>query len=568
MIKSRPILLFILLFFSLATYSQDKDKEKIVKLDGSLGMYYDGYSYDVSNYTSFRPRNPSDLLRLNFNANISIGKYLSIPFGINITNQKTSYNLPNIPEENLFSYVRNPRNNIHIDPKYKWMQFHLGSHTPNYSPLTTGDIQIFGAGVEINPGKFILSANYGKSQLAIEPDPILNIGGAYDQKIIGMQVGVGKLEKSRFVLNFIKIEDDVFSVINKPIGIDPITGITVSPLLELKIANKITFSTETAGSIYTSNLNASAFTFTESYFSTISNFVELNSSSKIDFSHTSSIQYAAKTFSLGGEVRYIGPGFMPVGYRNIEKDIIDYKLNGGLKLFKNKFNIKGTFGVRTNNIKNTKLQSTERIIGNVNIYAQLSKKFSVNANYNNYSFGNNESNNLIRIDMINNSFSLTPTYQIQAKAANHILSANISNISFEQFDVSANGFTNTLSKSYNANYMLILKNSPLTVGFTGLYLENQSPITNLNLLNFNSTIGYKLFKKKLTPSLMIGYSIIDKDIYTADKRINLKLKCMYKITKKLDFNLAYSLNNYRYGSYRPDGLLTENMFQLSLLQKL
>ena len=566
MVKLKLILLFIVFIFSLTAFSQQK--EKTVNFDGSIGVYYDGYSYDVSNYGTFRPRNPSDMLRLNLNASINIGKYLTIPFGINVSNQKVSYNLPNLPEENLFSYVRNPRNNIHIDPKYKWVQLHVGSHTPNYSQLTTGDIQIFGAGIEMNPGKFILSANYGKSQIAIEPDPILNIAGAYDQKLYGMQVGIGKLEKSRFVLNFIKIEDDVYSVVNKPIGINPITGITLSPLLELKIAKNVTLSTETAGSVFTSNLTASPITFDQTIFNTINDIVKLNISSKVDFSHSSSLQYASKLFTLGGEFRYIGPGFMPVGYRNIEKDIIDYKLNGGLKLFKNKFDIKGIFGVRTNNIRSTSLQSSKRIISNVNVFAQLTKSFSVSANYNNFSFGNNETNNLIRIEMINNSFSITPTYQINAKTVNHLISANVSNISFEQFDVAANDFTNTLSKSYNGNYMLVFKKNPLTLGFTGLYLENKSPISNLNLLNFNTNIGYKFFKKKITPSLMLGYSIINKDTYTADKRLNVKLKCMYKVNKKLDFNLSYSLHNYRYGSYKPNGILNENTFQLSLLQKL
>ena len=566
MVKLKLILLFIVFIFSLTAFSQQK--EKTVNFDGSIGVYYDGYSYDVSNYGTFRPRNPSDMLRLNLNASINIGKYLTIPFGINVSNQKVSYNLPNLPEENLFSYVRNPRNNIHIDPKYKWVQLHVGSHTPNYSQLTTGDIQIFGAGIEMNPGKFILSANYGKSQIAIEPDPILNIAGAYDQKLYGMQVGIGKLEKSRFVLNFIKIEDDVYSVVNKPIGINPITGITLSPLLELKIAKNVTLSTETAGSVFTSNLTASPITFDQTIFNTINDIVKLNISSKVDFSHSSSLQYASKLFTLGGEFRYIGPGFMPVGYRNIEKDIIDYKLNGGLKLFKNKFDIKGIFGVRTNNIRSTSLQSSKRIISNVNVFAQLTKSFSLSANYNNFSFGNNETNNLIRIEMINNSFSITPTYQINAKTVNHLISANVSNISFEQFDVAANDFTNTLSKSYNGNYMLVFKKNPLTLGFTGLYLENKSPISNLNLLNFNTNIGYKFFKKKITPSLMLGYSIINKDTYTADKRLNVKLKCMYKVNKKLDFNLSYSLHNYRYGSYKPNGILNENTFQLSLLQKL
>lgn len=566
MIKVKSTLLFIIIIFNITAYSQNK--EKTINIDGGIGLYYDGYTYEATNYSSFRPRNPSDLLRLNINANLSIGKYLSIPFGINVSNQKVSYNLPNLPEENLFSYVRNPRNNIHIDPKYKWLQFHLGSHTPNYSQLTTGDIQIFGAGVEMNPGKFILSANYGKSQLAIEPDPSLNIAGAYDQKIYGIQLGVGKIESSKFVLNFIKIEDDIFSVVNKPIGVDPIEGITISPLLEFKISDKITFKTETAGSIYTSNLDANTNEFSESYMKTINDLVKLNTSSKYDFSHVTAIQFMSKKFSLGGEVQYIGPGFMPVGFRNIEKDIIDYKANMGLKLFKSKFDLKGTFGVRTNNIKDTKLESTKRIIGNVNLFAQFSKSFSLNANYNNYNFGNNENNSLIQIKMINNSYSVTPTYQINAKSINHLMSASISSISFEQFDIAANGFTNTNSKSFNANYMLIFKNNPLTIGFTGLLLENKSPVSDLNLINFNTNIGYKFFKKKMIPSLIIGYSIINKDSFTADKRINLKLKFMYKINKKLDFNLLYSLHNYRYGSYKPNGLLSENMLQLSLFQKL
>lgn len=566
MIKVKSTLLFIIIIFNIAAYSQNKDKT--INIDGSIVLYYDGYTYEVTNYSSFRPSNPSDLLRLNINANLTIGNYLSIPFGINVSNQKVSYNLPNLPEENLFSYVRNPRNNIHIDPKYKWIQLHLGSHTPNYSQLTTGDIQIFGVGVEMNPGKFILSANYGKSQLAIEPDPILNIAGAYDQKIYGIQLGIGKIEKSKFVLNFVKIEDDIFSVVNKPIGIDPISGITISPLLEFKISDKITVKTETAGSVFTSNLNALNIEFPESYMKIINNLIKLNISSRLDFSHITSIQFVSKKFSLGGEVQYIGPGFMPVGFRNIEKDIIDYKVNTGLKLFKSKFDFKGTFGVRTNNIKETKLESTKRIIGNINLYAQFSKSFSLNANYNNYSFGNNENNSLIRIKMINSSFSVTPTYQINAKSINHLITANISNISFEQFDIAANGFTNTNSKSFNANYMLIFKNNPLTLSFTGLLLENKSPVSDLNLINFNANIGYKFFNKKIIPSLMIGYSIINKDSFTADKRINLKLKFVYKINKKLDFNLLYSLQNYRFGSNKPNGLLNENMIQLSLLQKL
>lgn len=558
---------FIFGLFVLTNFCYSQVKEKIVKIDGSMGLTYDGYSYYTENYATFRPRNIEDFLRFSANANISFGKYFSMPFGINISNQKTSYNLPSLPEENLFNYIQNPRNNIHIDPKYKWLQLHLGSHTPLFSDLTTGDIQIFGAGIEINPGKFILSANYGKSQIAFEPDALLNVSGAYDQKFYGVRFGYGKVEGTKFVLNIVKIEDDIFSVMKKPIGINPISGLTISPLMEFKFTEKFTVKTETAGSIFTSNLSAVPIVFSESFLNTINNIVALNSSSKADFSHASSLEFKSKKFTLGGEIKYIGPGFIPVGYRNIEKDIIDYKINTGFSLINDKLNINGAFGVRTNNIKNTKLQSTQRLISNMNVYAQITKSFSINANYNNFSFGNNETNNLIRIEMVNNSFSISPNYSIESDSKTQQISTNISLNSFQQFDIIANGFVNTTSKNFTTNYMIMFKKTPLRINFSGLFLDNKSPVSNLNLINFSTNIGYKFYNKKIIPSLNLGYAIINKDNFTGDKRVNIKLKTLYKINKKLDFNLSYLFNNNKYGSYRPNGLLNENIFQLSMLKK-
>ena len=80
-----------------------------------MSFNFDTYHYTAKNYDSFRPRYQDLLMRLSGNLNIKIGEHLSIPIGMNITNQDFSYNLPTIPEENFIDYIRNPRNNIHID---------------------------------------------------------------------------------------------------------------------------------------------------------------------------------------------------------------------------------------------------------------------------------------------------------------------------------------------------------------------------------------------------------------------------------------------------------------------
>ena len=113
----------------------------------------------------------------------------------------------------------------------------------------------------------------------------------------------------------------------------------------------------------------------------------------------------------------------------------------------------------------------------------------------------------------------------------------------------------------------MFKKNPLNISFSGLLLDNKSPISTLNLINFSTNIGYKFYQKKITPTLNLGYAIINKDNFTADKRVNIKLKTLYKINKKLDFNLSYLFNNNKYGSYRPNGFLNENIFQLSMLKK-
>lgn len=558
------ILSLIFIISSGCMYSQQKEQK--VTFNGNIGLFFDTYNYSEENFPTFRPKYPENELRLNANATLQIGEYLSIPFGINISNQKTLYNLPSLPEENLIDFIQNPKNDISINPEYKWIKSYLGSQTPNYSSLSTGDTQIFGIGMDLNPGKFIFSANYGLSQRAIESDTMFNIVGAYKQKIIATRIGYGKIDGPKFTLNFVKVKDDVNSVINTPLYDDPIEGITISPLIELKIKEKLLFKTETAASIFTSNLN-NTFTIDDATIESLSDLISVNASSNADISHVSSIDWISKKFTIGGEVKYIGPGFVPVGYRNIEKDILDYKLRSSFKLFKDKTSINGMFGIRTNNVQNTNLQSTKRVISTVNVFSQISDAFSINANYSNFGFNNNEINNIIRVEMINNSFSLSPSYIFETLTINHQINANGSLTIFDQFDGVSSAFVATTSKNFSLNYNLMFKEMPLNINFIGLFFNNEMPASTIKMSNYGTTISYKFFDKKLSPSLGFNLANITRDSFTTDHRLSMRLKAKYKITKKLQFNASYRLNNYKYGSRKPNAITNEHRMQFALLQK-
>jgi hypothetical protein len=560
------ILLIALLGVITFGYSQTEKEKFKVNLAGSIDLHYDIYDYSEENYPTFRARYPEDLFRLNANATIQIGKHFSIPFGINITNQNTSYNLPSVPNENLIDYISNPRNNISIHPKYKWIQSYIGTHTPDYSELSTGDINIFGGGLDLNPSKFIFSFNYGVSQRAIEENSMFNIVGAYEQKIIATRIGFGKIEGSKFTINIVKIKDDVNSLISTPIDAKPIEGITLSPLVEIKFGKKIFFKTETAISIFTSDL-LNSFNIDNGIVDSFKDIIKINASSKGDFSHVSSIDWKSKKLTLGGEVKYIGPGFVPAGFRNIEKDILDYKFKTTVKLFKGTTNINGMFGVRTNNLQNTTLQSTKRIISNINIFSQISKSFSFNASYSNFGFNNNISEDLLRIEMVNNSYSISPTYRFDTEKFNHQIGVNGNLNSFDQFDTTTAVFVASISKSYSLNYNLLFKEIPLNINTMLLNLKNETPVSDFIMTNYITTISYKLFDKKVTPSLSINLASIKNQGFTKDKRASTRFKFNYKITKKLKFRFSYRFNKYTYGSTRPNALTKENRIQISLLKK-
>ena len=147
-ISRLPAIMFLILSLSVSA-----EKPGSFKINGNMGFFYDWYGYSQQDYETFRPKYPEHLIRFSFHSTISAGKYFSMPLGVDITNQQTSYLLPALPEERFIDYVQNPRNNISINPTYKWAKVFLGTQIPAYSPLTTGDIPVFGAGVQLNPGR-------------------------------------------------------------------------------------------------------------------------------------------------------------------------------------------------------------------------------------------------------------------------------------------------------------------------------------------------------------------------------------------------------------------------------
>ncbi len=559
--------LLLIHFLLLVAKSSSGQTTNPLTFSGNVGLFYDFYDHNAENYQSFRPRYPNNLGRISAHATVSAGNYFSMPIGIDFSAGQATYRLPTLPEERLIDYVRNPRNNIQINPRYKWVQAWLGTQTPSFSALTTGDIPIFGAGLEINPGKFILSAHYGTSQIGINANPTEQVAGAYRQQILASRIGYGKKDGTHFILNLVRLSDDIHSVEQRPMGIRPKEGLVISPILQIRLSPSLTLTTETAGSAYTRDLLGPDLFLENDYTPIAEHVLDVNGSTNTDFSNISSLDWKSESFGLGVEVRYIGPGFEPVGFRAMERDIIDYNVKTNVKLFSNKVMMNGSTGIRTNNLQNTTVESTQRFIANVNLFAQVSESFSFNSNYSNFGFRNNVLFDTLKVEMIQNMVAVNPTLQLRGNAANHIIGLGSTFQNFDEFNVFTGNYNQTRSVSFTGNYNIVFTNMPLNLGLMGMYLENTSPATTLNLYNIRLMARYRFFDKKITPRIVMSYTGVQRNEHSTDQRLQLQLNTSFTITKSMQLTAGYNLSNYIYGSFRPDARTTEHRLSMSVQQK-
>ncbi len=536
-------------------------------IQGNIGIFYDMYNYSTLGYDDFRPRFPSDLARFSAHATVTAGKHFSMPFGIDITNQSTAYHLPSLPEERLIDYVQNPRNNININPTYKWAQAYLGSQSPNFSSLTTGDIPIFGVGIELNPGKFLFSAHYGRSQLAINANPVENIVGAYEQRILASRIGFGQAGGTLFTLNMVYRNDEESSVDMPPAGLQPQQGFTLSPRLQIQISETVKLVTETAGSAFSHDLNGPAMPMESELLDQAGNLIPVNGSTNPDFSNISSLEWQSSHVGLGGEVRYIGPGFEPVGYRAMERDLIDYNLKANLRLWDNRLLLNGTAGIRQNNLQNNQAESTTRIIANANLYTQITEAFNISTMYSNFGFRNNVLFDTLKVEMIQNMFSVTPGLQVTRNNINHIINATASIQLFDEFNVFTGEFISTRSTSYNASYNLVFTSIPFNIGLMGMYLQNETPAMDLDLYHIGLTARYRIMGNRLIPSVMLAHSGITREGFTTDHRWRANLRASYEVRQSMELRLGYTYSYYQYGSVRNDAATHEHRLQISLAQR-
>ena len=540
------------------------DVAPLFRISGSATITGDVYDFSSSPDGSEQPRRPANLWRFLLNPVITIGDAVTLPFTIMLSTRETSTIVPALRAPTFLQFLQNPANNLGVlsfSPRVGWAKASLGSHVPTYSELSTGNEQLFGLGLDLKPGFFRIAVNGGASQRAIEADSANGIRGSYARRMYAMKLGYGQDAGSFIDVNIVRAKDEASSVQKRPKGLAPEEGLVFTTNYRIRLADAASITGEVGGSAFTRDLGSEL----ANVKTPVPGWLYRHRiSTSTDFAGTLMFNYTEKSWGVKAGSKYIGAGYFSLAYPYMQPDRLDFLLAPYLKVFKSRLAMNGSIGYRTNNLSKTKDATSHQIIGSFNAFALVSENVSVNTRFANYGIRNRMAVDTLKLDMVTNSFSVSPTVTIPTRTLVNTFMVN--------FSIDAYNEINTLTASERSNnttsvmgmYMANFTGIPLSANLTGMLMKNDVPNNELTLLSATAGVSYRFLNGALRPSASATWSVNSLASYTADRQFLFRVGAQCDLGPSLALGLFGSMNSYRYGSTRPGVSFRESFLESSL----
>jgi len=560
-------MVLLALFSSPALHAQSQDgtdEVPFIRFSGSAVITGDIYTMDPSHDSTIRPRRPPNLWRFILTPTITIGDYLTLPFNIMLSSRETNTITSATRGTSFLQFLQNPGNNLgflSISPRIGWAQFHLGTHVPNYSELSSGDCQVFGVGADLRPGRYRFSLSAGSTQRPVEPDSSAGIRGSYARWMYLAKLGYGEEETSHVDLNLVRSRDDPSSIQRRIEGIQPQEGTLASVNFRLSLSDALSVLGEGGVSYFTNEMRAGEYPDPEP----VLDFLQKQRiSSRIDYAGALAVQMSEKDWGVKAQARYIGPGYVALGYPFHQADRLEFSLSPRLQLFESRLSIQGTVGNRVNNLSETKAETSSQFMGACNLLAAVSERFTVSAAYSNFGVRNNTTQDTLKIETVSHSFNLSPTYTIPSDAADHTVSVTYSQDTFNDFNVVSGAENSNITQSIFGLYSVTFTGFPLSLSASYNYLTNDLKPRALTLNSASVNTSYRTIDPAITTSLTLTHSSNRLTGYTSDVQWLLRIAAKWQISRMIALGLSASRNMYEYGSSKPGVSFQENLLQTSI----
>jgi hypothetical protein len=367
----RKILITVLLSLSACLlYSQQVNVENILSVSKNKPVSVNGgVSLGSVFYNGNEPsgRQPWTYY-LNGNMNVNIYGLLDIPVSINLTNLGTDYSYPSLP------------NRLSLHPSYKWITAHIGDISMVFSPYTLNGHQFTGAGVDLTPGKFKISAMGGRLLKEV-PFSMDNPSLMPTYKRIGYGTKV-QYDDAKYSVGMIyfgakEFQNEEMVSVSDSLGIYPMQNSVFSWNVTLSLIKNLTFAAEYGLSILTRDTRApqKGNTFVDELFA-------LKTSTNVYDAFNAKLNYQLMKNTIGIAYERIDPEYQTLGAYYFNNDYENITLNYSRPFLKqDKANVAISFGIQRDNLDNTQAEENNRYVASVNLNYNPTEAVQMSLNY-------------------------------------------------------------------------------------------------------------------------------------------------------------------------------------------
>lgn len=538
------------------SFSQDSVGSGKWRITGTAGISYEGYGLDIKPSGSgiYNPRKPWNQLRFIFTPVLQAGNF-SLPVNLNFAAMATNFAGPyaGLKNQSLRQFITNPSNNFALNPKYKWAELQLGTQYLHYSDLTTGDIGIFGAGIDLRPDIYRVKFFTGFSQLTVNPgggsagspmSPGSGTTGAYKRSHWMLQLGIKKENKYNIAFTLANGKDHPGSMGSPPPGtVKPQEGVVASVMGDLFFSKGWYFRSELAKSFFTRDMTQPFSTGMDNSFKP---FLTGRTSTSADLAANISAGKKSQNFEIGYVSKYVGSGFQTTGYPYLQADIWDNTVNTRFNAWKQKMNIAVNIGQRVNNLSNTSLRANQ-FIANVNWFTQFSEKFNLTLTYNNFGFTTPSGLNPYGIKNVSTDLGANAVYIWTGTKQMNLVNFSYNYSRYNERDVITGITTANNTHSLLLSYVPTFFNSPVSPDISVVYFHNQTTVSKNTMLTVSTAVTAPALHKKLQVRGQLQYSMGKLNQFTANNNWIASCNMDYQLSKKLVWNIYLASNYFRYG---------------------
>lgn len=552
----RISLLILLICYSSVLRGQDIEGwSKVLKTKKSdLIKVSGGISGNSIAYTSsgLKSRRQPFTWALNGSLNFQIAGKISLPFSFNYSNQRFTYQRPQ------------PPNIAGLSPQYKWITAHIGNRNMSFSNYTLSGMAFSGVGVELTPGKFNISAMYGRINRAVQSDSLVSpdAPSIYERRGYGAKVGY-QGEGHSVELMFFYAEDNPNSISFIPSDSlqTPAENLSIGTKVQVPFLKKFRFTAETGISAYTRNTRLEPISYTGRYAEIFTPVFDFRASTSVYHALKSNLSYQHQNFSLGIGYKYIDPEYRTMGAYFFNNDLENITLNLGLKLLRGRLNISSNVGKQRNNLNDTESAQTSSWIMATNISTVLMQKLNVNVIYSNMQNVSRVRPILSKFDtqadslnlsQVNQNANLSFSYNLQGKKHQQGFQWNVS---YQTANSIRNGLlTDNQSTNWNTVFSYRYSVPKTKFNCTLSMNRNQSTQGKSQTIAWGPTVVINkgwLKEEKLRGTLSSTYNIINQQHKLSNAIYNVRSNMNYKISDKQQLSSSLSWIHRSGTSSRP-----------------